>query len=102
MVILQDDQNDYRQINNIFRSLNIVNTQICLNFMNYGVADKLLPYLLNSDNELEELIPDMSARILFKGYLLTTSTEISSNANVTSKSSKSRIFILKLTIDVIL
>ena len=64
------DKNEYRSINNIFRTLNVANAQNYVsNFMNYGITDKMLVYLLNNDKDLQLLIPDMKARVLFKGYL---------------------------------
>ena len=65
------NKTDYQQISNIFRTLNVVNAQkYVTNFMNFGINDKALGYLLGNDKDLEILIPDMSARVLFKGYLI--------------------------------
>ena len=64
------NRNDYVQIGNIFKTLQIQNAQKYIsNFINYKVTDKMLPYLLSCDNELEEIIPDLGVRIAFKGYL---------------------------------
>jgi len=63
------DMNQYRTINNIFRSLpNIANQQQFIsNFVNHGINDKMIPFL--NEEDLKTLIPEMSIRVLFRAHL---------------------------------
>ena len=62
------DQNKYKMINNIFKSLNIANPQqYILNFIQNGINDQMVTLL--NDNDLQILIPEMSIRLLFRRYV---------------------------------
>jgi len=64
------DESEYRMIREILNRLQIADAaQIVANFMSLGVNDKMVKHLLHCNDELKELIPDMSARIRFRGYL---------------------------------